>query len=181
MKPFALCRVCGSRLDERIRTRGRHWNCELPGWLVAWDESDTRAVGDKHLISTGVRWARCGCGSWTLTALSEGLAVAIDPAIVDEVTELMAVIGGRRSFDLIRVSGRTELMYRDQWRQRTRLYSVCLEHPCGRAVSVEDPLDRVKEKLRKGKKAVPAGEKVRPADLKVMPQSETVAAQPPPF
>ncbi len=174
---FRLCRVCGSRLDPRIETRGRHWNCELAGWQIARDESDTRVVGDRHLVSTGVRWARCGCGSWTLTALSEGLAVAIDPAIVDEVAELQAVISGRRSFDLIRVSGRTELMYRDEVRQRTRYFPVCVEHPCGRPVSVDDPLERVKEKLRAGKKADAADKQLR----RPAPLSETVAAQPPPF
>lgn len=171
-----MCRGCGSRLDPRIETRGRHWNCELAGWQIARDERDTRAVGNHHLISTGVRWSRCGCGAWTLVAISEGISVAIDPAIVDEIAELTALINGRRSFDLIRISGRTELMHRDMIRQRNRHYPVCLEHPCGRPVYVDDPLDRVKEKLRKGKKAEPVGQKRRPA-----PKSETVAAQPPPF
>ena len=168
-----LCRVCGSRLDPRIAARGRHWNCELADWQV---ERDTRAVGDKHLVSTGVRWHRCGCGTWTLTALSEGLAVAIDPAIVDEVTELIAVLSGRKSFDLIRVSGRTELMHRDEIRQRTRNYPVCLEHSCGHPVFVEDPLDVVQKRIRE-KKADPTREETR----RPAPQSETVAAQPPPF
>lgn len=163
-----LCRVCGSRLDERIRTRGRHWNCELDGWQI---ERDTRVMGDRHLISTGVRWARCRCGAWTLAAISEGEPVAIDPPMVDEVAELTGLLNGRRSFDLIRVSGRTELMRRDTSRQRTREYPVALSHPCGLPVSVDDPIDNWKKK-----KPTPNTQKGRPAQL-----SETVAAQPPPF
>lgn len=166
-----LCRVCGSRLDKRIERRGRHWNCELEPWQVARDERDTRVMGDRHLISTGVRWGRCGCGSQTLVAISEGISVAVDPAVVDEVAELTALINGRRSFDLIRVSGRTELMHRDQVRQRTREFPVCLEHPCLSPVSIDDPIDSWKKK-----KELPP----RPAD-KGRASSRTVAASPPPF
>ncbi len=184
MKQLKLCRVCGSRLDSRIRTRGRHWNCELAGWQVARDErdadSDTLTMGSVHLVSTGVRWAHCGCGGWTLAALSEGVPVAVDPPIVDEFAELTALMNGRRSFDLIRVSGRTELVYRDCVRQKNRFFPVTLEHNCGRPAKVDDPLDsfvaRVKTKAAdKKKKGGPE------RDKPIASSSEKVAALPPPF
>ncbi len=177
---FRLCRVCGSRLDSRIEHRGRHWNCELELWQTAKDESDTLTMGSVHLVSTGVRWAHCGCGGWTLAALSEGVPVAVDPPVVDEIAELTALINGRRSFDLIRVSGRTELVYRDCVRQANRFFPVVLEHNCGRPAKVDDPLDsfvaRVKSKAAdKKKKGDP--DKGKPAAS----SSEKVAAPPPPF
>ncbi len=168
-----LCRVCGSRIDPRIETRARHWNCELAGWQI---ERDTRTVGDKHLVSTGVRWAHCGCGGWTLAALSEGVPVAVDPPVVDEFAELTALVNSRRSFDLIRVSGRTELVYRDCVRQANRFFPVTLEHNCGRPAKVDDPLDSFVAKAKaKKKKGDPA--KGKP----VASSSEKVAASPPPF
>jgi hypothetical protein len=169
-QPMALCRVCNSRLDERIRTRGRHWNCELADWQ---HERDTRTVvGSRHLISTAVRWCRCGCGGWVLAAIAEGLTESVDPAIVDEHTELNEMLRGRRSFDVIRIGGRTELMYRDQWRQKTRDYPVALAHNCGHILSLNDPLDVVNEKMRRGKTTTPP---------QATPAPATGAAQPPPF
>ncbi len=170
-------------MDERIRARGRHWNCELPEWLAMWDErdagqsdGDTLTMGSVHLVSTGVRWAHCGCGGWTLAALSEGVPVAVDPPVVDEFAELTALMNSRRSFDLIRVSGRTELVYRDCVRQANRFFPVVLEHNCGRPAKVDDPLDSFIDKVKKKKtKAEPGKGKAR------VPSSEKVAAPPPPF
>ncbi len=139
----ALCRGCGSRLDRRIATRGRHWNCEVPEWMVRWDE----AVGYRHLVSTPAQWRRCGCGELIIAALSEGLAVGVDPALVDSAQEFAALLAGRRSFDLITVGSRTELMHRDLWRQKSRNDPVVLEHGCGRPVEVADPLDVVKSRI----------------------------------
>src|ERR1051325_9202402 len=145
LTPRALCRVCGSQLDRRIATRGRHWNCEVPEWMVRWDER----VGDRHLISTPARWRKCGCGSLVIVAIAEGIAVAVDPAVVDSVAELNGLMCGRRSFDLITVGSRTEIMYRDVCRQETRNDPVVLEHSdCGHRVPVDDPLDAVKERIR---------------------------------
>jgi hypothetical protein len=166
---FTLCRSCGSRLDERLRTRGRHWNCELAGWQIARDERDTLTMGERHLVSTGVRWAHCGCGGWVLVAIAEGIATAVDPAIVDPLTELNELLKGRRSFDLVRIGGRTELMHRDLWRQKTRDYPVTLEHNCGRVVSVNDPIDVWKKAPREKKPTKSKGSQ-RPA-----------SAAPPPF
>lgn len=141
---FALCRVCGSRLDNRLTERERHWNCELTEWQIG---RDTRAMGDRHLVSTGVRWSRCGCGRWALVAIAEGVSETVDPGVVSPVEELNGLLNGKQSFDLIRVSGRTELVRRDFIRQQSRDYPVVLSHDnCGHRVFADDPIDSWKKK-----------------------------------
>lgn len=105
-------------------------------------------MGNQHLISTTARWRECGCGALIIVAISEGITVGVDPAVVDPITELNAVISGRQSFDLINIGSRTEIMHRDQWRQKSRNDPVVLEHNCGRRIEVADPLDIINERIR---------------------------------
>lgn len=167
-----LCRSCGSRLHEFVKQRGRHWNCELPLWMTAWDESDTRPMGQRHLVSTGVRWAHCGCGRWVLVALAEGVSETVEPGVVSPVEELNGLLIGKQSFDLIRVSGRTELMRRDFIRQQSRDFPVVLSHDnCGHRVFADDPIDSWKKK-----KSTPAE-----SDSRAVPSPSGAATVPPPF
>lgn len=103
------------------------------------------------MISTGVRFRICGCGARILTALAEGVPVAVDPAVVGPLAEVAGIGAGRLSYDLVRVYGRSELMFRDWSRMGHRDWPVVLSHPCGRIPTIEDPAENWKK--NRGEKA----------------------------
>jgi hypothetical protein len=119
------------------------------------------------MISTAVQWRRCGCGSFIGVAYAEGIPERVEANYVDPTTELNALVTGRRSFDLIRIGKRTELMHRDLWRLRNRDYPVLLGHNCRQAFTVDDPAE--------------AWKKRKAAAQMRKPSPKQGAAVPPPF
>jgi hypothetical protein len=120
------------------------------------------------MISTAVQWRRCGCGVFVGVAYAEGIPTRVEVNEVDPITEFNALVAGRRSFDLIRIGNRTELMHRDLWRMRNRDYPVLLDHNCRQEFAVDDPADSWKKR-----KAT--------ADSARKPSPKPGAAVPPPF
>ena len=75
---------------------------------------------------------RCHCA--TISGLDEdyGAYVAtVDPWPVDRVTEVLALLADRRTYEVTEFDGRLELTHRTFWRQTAPGRRVVVEHRCG--------------------------------------------------
>lgn len=81
-----------------------------------------------HLITTEPGPGRCPqCRVWILVAVVEGLWARVDPLVLDELGEVIAVLNRRPRFTLV---GRT-LMNRDEY---PRSGVALAEHRCGQPI-----------------------------------------------
>lgn len=104
-----------------------------------------------YLISLGLisgdgynRWAihaRCPkCRATVLQGLDNavcGLPVRAGLVCLDAVGELLALAGGRRTYELRpKAGGRIDLQRRDRWMMARRGYPVVADHRCGQQLPV---------------------------------------------
>lgn len=101
----------------------------IPAWLQ-------RTLGDVHRAA-GLRTCP-RCNSPILTGLDAdmcALTARTDLLSVNAMGETLALLTGRRTFDLITVGGRKELHRRDECHIKAeRTYPVLPEHKCGAAL-----------------------------------------------
>ena len=102
----------------------------IPAWLQ-------RVIGDVHRAA-GLRTCQ-KCKAPILTGLDAdmcALTARADPISIDALGETIALLAGRRTFDLVTANGRKELNGREEWHiSAPRRYPVLPEHRCGQPLN----------------------------------------------
>lgn len=97
----------------------------IPAWLLAKQGGILRAAS----LNT------CRCGAPLLQGLDAdraALTAIVDIQPIDEIGEAVALVQGRRTYDLVGGYQRKELEYRYEWNiKKKRRYPVLAEHRCG--------------------------------------------------
>jgi hypothetical protein len=109
----------------------------VPEWLARYLET-TGKLG-RDMIGRAAKVSRCDqCGALILTGLDADRCAGVarvDTTALAPIGEAVALIAGRATYALYRVTGRVELTRRDRWSiagspAGTRPYDVVAEHTC---------------------------------------------------
>lgn len=87
----------------------------------------------RHLEDGPAHYQPCPrCGAHTLTALSAGVKIRLDPETLTQIAELSALLAGKQTFDLMiwGLPRRMHPAWRDPSRIRSRRYQVVATHQC---------------------------------------------------
>lgn len=147
--PPALCLGCGAVTPG---ADGFHAGCH-PSRGTADSLWRLGADMSAHLVTTPVRCETCrACGDRVYAGLAAGMPAVVDPTRIEGPgAELVWRLAGRASFDLAGMGDRTELVYRDEVRIRSRRYPIHGQHACdylGRICVGYDPTNPQAQKGR---------------------------------